>query len=107
MTLVIMNAKAIRSRMAAPAPNRIPRVRWRAGSDRLASPITTALSPDRTILIQAISPMPSAFETSHSMVLSGYALGKEGLQPRGHTGGNSAVGALNIAEESQCRHNRA
>src|SRR5437762_642475 len=107
MTLVIMNAKAIRSRMAAPAPNRMPRGRWRAGSDRLASPITTALSPDRTILIQAISPMPSALETSHSMVSIGYAPGEEGLQPHGHIGGYSAAGAANIAEESQCRHNPA
>src|SRR6267154_479088 len=49
----------IRSTTAAPAPQMIACFCWCAGSERAASAITTALSPDRMMLTQMIAPSPS------------------------------------------------
>src|SRR5467141_4602740 len=49
----------IRSTTAAPAPQMIACLCWCAGSERAASAITTALSPDRMMLTHMIAPSPS------------------------------------------------
>ena len=56
MICAIMMVKKMRSTTAAPAPRRMPQKRCLGGSERQASAITTALSPDRRMLIQMIWP---------------------------------------------------
>src|SRR6267378_788272 len=51
--------RTIRSTTAAAAPHNIASFCWRCGSERAASAITTALSPDRMMLTQMIAPSPS------------------------------------------------
>ena len=46
--------KMMRRMTAAPAPSRMPKARWRRGRLRQASAMTTALSPDRTMLMPMI-----------------------------------------------------
>jgi hypothetical protein len=103
MSWATIRAKMIRKRIAAPAPKKMPRLRWRGGSDRLASAITTALSPESRMLIQAISPMPSALAASQSMMLRDIEAGKRGLQPARTSGQMTVFGV----SKSQYRHNRA
>src|SRR6266540_5620298 len=94
-------AKMIRNRIAAPAPKKMPRLRWREGSDLLASAITTALSPDSRMLIQAISLMPSALAASQSMMLRGYEAGERGLQPAGPVGPDGRFRRQQVAIATQ------
>ena len=54
MICAMMMVKKMRSSTAAPAPSRMPQNRCRGGSERQASAITTALSPESRMLIQMI-----------------------------------------------------
>ena len=54
MICAMMMVNKMRSSTAAPAPSRMPQNRCRGGSDRQASAMTTALSPDSRMLIQMI-----------------------------------------------------
>ena len=56
MIWAMMTVKKMRSSTAAPAPSRMPQKRCFGGSERQASAITTALSPDSRMLIQMIWP---------------------------------------------------
>ena len=56
MIWAMMTVKKMRSSTAAPAPSRMPQNRCCGGSERQASAMTTALSPDRRMLIQMIWP---------------------------------------------------
>src|SRR5207244_4692018 len=49
---------ARRSTTASPAPQKIACFCWCLGSERAASAITTALSPDRMMLTQMMTPSP-------------------------------------------------
>ena len=54
MIWAMMMVKKMRSTTAAPAPSRMPQNRCRGGSERHASAMTTALSPESRMLIQMI-----------------------------------------------------
>ena len=54
MIWAMMMVKKMRSTTAAPAPSSMPQNRCRGGSERQASAMTTALSPERRMLIQMI-----------------------------------------------------
>ncbi len=56
MIWAMMTVNKMRSSTAAPAPSRMPQKRCFGGSDRQASAMTTALSPDSRMLIQMIWP---------------------------------------------------
>ena len=56
MIWAMMTVKKMRSSTAAPAPSRMPQKRCFGGSERQASAMTTALSPDSRMLIQMICP---------------------------------------------------
>ena len=49
---------AMRSTTAAPAPHKMACLCWCFGSERAASAMTTALSPDRMMLTQMMTPSP-------------------------------------------------
>ena len=68
MICVTMTVKMMRSRTAAPAPSMMPQKRWRGGSVRQASAITTALSPDSRMLIQMICPTATQNGRLHEIV---------------------------------------
>ena len=59
MIWAMMMVKKMRSSTAAPAPRRMPQKRCCGGSERQASAMTTALSPERRMLIQMIWPTAS------------------------------------------------
>ena len=56
MICAITTVNRMRSSTAAPAPSRMPQKRCLGGSERQASAITTALSPESRMLIQMIWP---------------------------------------------------
>ena len=66
MTCAITMVKMMRSSTAAPAPSRMPQKRCRGGSERQASAITTALSPESRMLIQMI--WPTATQKAHCIM---------------------------------------
>ena len=63
MICAMMTVKKMRSSTAAPAPSRIPQKRCFGGSERQASAMTTALSPESRMLIQMIC--PTATQNGH------------------------------------------
>ena len=66
MICAMMTVKKMRSSTAAPAPSRMPQKRCFGGSERQASAMTTALSPDSRMLIQMIC--PTATQNDHCSI---------------------------------------
>ena len=66
ITCAITMVKMTRNSTAAPAPSRMPQKRCRGGSERQASAITTALSPESRMLIQMI--WPTATQKGHCIM---------------------------------------
>ena len=66
ITCAITMVKTMRSSTAAPAPSKIPQKRCFGGSERQASAITTALSPESRMLIQMI--WPTATQKAHCVM---------------------------------------
>jgi hypothetical protein len=54
MMLAMMTVKKMRSSTAAAVPSIMPQKRWRGASPRQAIATTSALSPDKRMLIQMI-----------------------------------------------------